>query len=212
MAASAMPVLAGTLLVDDGSCTPGAVPAYNSSGAILQSAPSRPSSGLGGTVSRLQLLHGRNDNGTVLDATGASGTFNVANTTGTSLLLSTEGAKNNTKTDLVIFDWVVPQFYKAGDNLAVTVNAKAVANGGTLGTKTVLAKAYKLADAGTSGADLIAASASALTTNAADYAFTITGTSLSPGDRVVIQLTAVCQETANAGSNSTVQINSVRIS
>lgn len=141
-----------------------------------------------------------------------SGRFKISNTTGTSMALTSEGAKNNTKTDKVDFLWTVPQFYSAGSNITVTVNAQSTANGGTISAQTVLAGAYLMTDAGLSGANLVATSAATTTSSAADYTFTITGTTLTPGSRVLIQLTAAVTENANAGTGSTIQINSVRMS
>lgn len=210
MAASAGKSLTGTLLLDDGSCTTGAVPAYDANGAVPQLAPSRASSGLGGSTYRLPLILARTDTGLTLTASSVANTFSISNTTGTSLALTSENANNGTKTDKAMWEWTVPQFYKAGDNLTVTVNGLFTVGGGTATVKTIAAAAYLLADAGTSGATLIATAAQTLTATAADYAFVVTGTTLTPGARVLIEIVVVLTETASSNINAT--INSVRVS
>lgn len=210
MAGNAMGSLAGTLVADDGSCTAGSAAIYNSSGSVPQLAPSRPSSGLGGVTHILPLIYGRSDTGLTMDATGAAGLFHIVNVTGTSLVLLSEAANNNSKTDKVLWEFIVPAFYKSGDNITVTVNGLFTVGGGTATVKTVVAAAYLLANAGTSSANLVATSAATLTGSAADYTFTITGTTLTPNARILVEVITVLTETAS--SNITATINSVRLS
>jgi hypothetical protein len=158
--------------------------------------------------SNLTLVHGRNADGTALDATGGAGKFKLASTVGTSLNLAGEAANTNTKTDQVLFEMQLGAAYETGTDIAVTVNAK-VAGAGTPGTKTIQAKAYRLANDGTEGAQLGSA-ALAITTTSADYAFTITGATLAAGDRLLVVIEAVIQETG--GTNINAQVNSVRLS
>lgn len=202
--------LLGSAVKDDGTCITGAYAVYNASGSLPQLAPSRPAAALGGVTLRLPLTQGRSDTGLVMDATGAAGLFHIVNSTGTSLTLLSEAANNNTKTDYVLWELQIPEFYKAGANLTITVSAKYTA-AGTAGTKTILADCYLLASDGTSGTTLVATSAATLTTSTAEYAFTVTGTTLTPGARVLVRVKGVIQETA-AGGNNTITVNSVRIS
>jgi hypothetical protein len=153
---------------------------------------------LGSFSTSLILLHGRNADGTVLDATGGAGKFKTTVTLATSLVLAGEAANTNTKTDDVIFEALLPATYVAGDDVTVTVNAK-VAGAGTPGTKTLAVKAYRTATDGSQGAN-IGPAAQALTTANADYAFAVAGASLSPGDRLLIELEAVIQETGGPTS------------
>lgn len=164
---------------------------------------------LGAFSGNVTLVHGRNADGTVLDATGGAGKFKIASTVGTSLGLAGEAANGNTKTDDAIYEVTLPGSYEAGANLTVTVNAK-VAGTGTPGTKTLAVKAYRTANDGTQGSNLGPA-AQAITTSNADYAFTIAGATLNPGDRVVLELEAVLQETGGS-ANINAQINSLRLS
>lgn len=189
----------------------GAIPVYQSDLSLQVGAPSRPTSGLGGVIQRIILTHGRNDDGTVFDATGAAGKFHIVNVSGTSLCLLSEGAKNNTKTDTAIFEVTIPQFYKAGDPINLNTNALFNINGGTDSVKTLQAKCFKLAKDGSSSVDLIATAAQTLTGAAVDYSWTIPGATLTPGDRLLIQLIGIITETANTGTNSTVQVNSLHL-
>lgn len=159
---------------------------------------------------RLALLGGRNVDGSVLVATAqAAGAFLAQATPGTSNRLAGENAQNNTKTDVVIFETVLPDDYVAGVDFNLTINANTT-GAGTAGTKTLAAAAYKVADVATHSATLIATAAQAMTGAAADYVFVVTGATLSPGDRLMLKITTVTQETANVSPISS-QLNSVRI-
>jgi hypothetical protein len=181
------------------------VPALERAGFTTASRDGQASNGLG-TI-RIPLVAGKNSDGSVLTASPASGKFGVSLTAGTSEALTSETAQSNTKTDVAYFETVLPPSYVAGQDITLTVNAKV---SGTLTTKTIAAAAYKVADAGTQGSTLIATAAQAMTTSAADYAFTITGTTLSPGDRLGLLLTMVLTEAAAATQTGTV--NSLRLS
>ncbi len=157
----------------------------------------------------LSLLEtGRNTDGSALAASASAGKFGQSITLGTSANVVGEAAQSNTKTDDLLVAYVLPKTYIAGANITVTVNAK-VAGSGTPGTATLAVKAYRTANDGTQGSN-IGPSAQNLTTTATDYAFTITGTTLNPGDRVILELETVIQETGGSSSISS-QINSVRL-
>ncbi len=162
-------------------------------------------------TTRIPLTNGRNADGTGLGA-GAAGKFAITNTAGTSgPLLTSEAANSNTKTDTVIFEHVLPRNYIATKNITVTANAFYTLGSGTVGTKTLTAAAYKCTDAGLQGSTIIAtAAATLIATTATDHAFVITGTTLSPGDRIEITLVLVIQD--SGGSNITATLNSVRLS
>lgn len=160
---------------------------------------------------RLALVSGRNPDFTVLDGTGGAGLFSLEGTVGTDGYLLGEASQNTTKTDKVIFEVVLPPEYTAAANLSLLVNIQRVVAAGTSLTTTIDAEVWRIADDGTAGSDLCATSAITYTnTAAADKTFTITGTTLSPGDRIVVQLTAVATEGGDAGTVKA-QINSVRL-
>lgn len=168
-------------------------------------------SGAAGQTVNLALMHGRNVDGTVLDATGGAGKHKIQSTPGTSESLQGEAAQNNTKTDNSQFEVALPASYVPGANLTVTINAQRNVSAGTTLTTTVVPLVYRLANDGTSGANLVTTAAAAVTGTATDFAFTATGTTLNPGDRVVVKLTSVATEGGNTGTVQN-QINSVRLS
>jgi hypothetical protein len=150
----------------------------------------------------------KNTDGSALAAAAAAGKFGQSITLGTSQYLVSEAANNNTKTDDAICEYVLPANYVAGANLTVTVNAS-ITGSGTLSTKTANVKAYLNANNGTQGSNL-GSGAAAITAAGADIAFTITGTTLTPGAKLTFELETVLTETAS--SNMVANINSVRVS
>ena len=166
--------------------------------------------GLPATGIQIPLLGGRNTDGSVIAAAAASGKFGCAITLGTSECLVGEAAESNTKTDDALFEFRVPDNYVAGANLTATVNAQVIGTG-TPGTKTVQIKAYAKANVGTLGANIGPGAATAITTSAADYSFTITGANLVAGQLLVLELESVLQETGGSATITT-QVNSLRVS
>lgn len=156
---------------------------------------------------RLPLVNFKNSDGSVLAASAAAGKLGVSMTFGTSEVLISEVAQSNTKTDIAFIELVLPSSYIAGQDINLNVNAIV---SGTLTTKTIAAAASKCSDAGAHGSNLIATAAQAMGTTAGDLAFVITGATLSPGDRVALQLTMVITE--GAAATQTGKINSVRLS
>lgn len=216
MATSSLALLAGLSLVDDGAGTTvatGAIPVYQSDGKIVCLGIKSPAgtSGLAGRVERLPLMLGRTGTGLTMTASAGAGVFGISNTTATSRQLSGEAANNNTKTDKVLWEYQVPSSYVAGQNLTITVNSNLTLNSGTNGASTILANAYLLADAGTSGATLVATAAASPTTTKTDYAFVVTGTTVTPGATLLIEVIGVTIESA-AGGGIVQTLNSVRIS
>jgi hypothetical protein len=159
---------------------------------------------------RVQILHGRNADGSVIVAASqGAGNFLMSLTPGTSSSILGEAAQSNTKTDTAVFDTTLPDDYVAGQDITATLNAL-LSGTGVAGTKTAALSAYKVASDGTHGANLIATAAQNLTGAAADYAFTITGASLSPGDRLILKAVTVVQETGGAATIKS-QVNSIRL-
>lgn len=163
-----------------------------------------------GTI-RIPLLSARNNDGTVIAGSASSGKLGISDTPGTSLYLVGNATQNTTSTDICQFETVLPQTYNAGQNVTLTINAKHVESSGTTLTNTILPKAYLLAKDGTMSADLIGTTATAITGTAVDYSFTITGTTLTPGARLLLQLTSVATEGGNTGTTKN-EILSVRLS
>lgn len=161
-------------------------------------------------VNRLNLMDGRNTNGTVLDATGSATNFAISSTVGTSLRLLGASATGLTRTNTAIYSATLPGTYIPGRDVTLTVNANRTGTG-TAGTNTVDVQVYRVASDGTQGADLVTTAAQAITATAADYSFIVTGTGLVAGDRLLVQVVTVMQETG-AVNPLTAQVNSIRVS
>jgi hypothetical protein len=161
-------------------------------------------------VNRLNLMDGRNTNGTALDATGSATNFAISSTPGTSLRLLGASATGLTRTNTATYEVTLPSSYIPGRDVTLTASANRTGTG-TAGTNTVDFAAYRIADDGTQGADLVTTTAQAITGTAADYAFTVTGTGLVPGDRLLLSVVTVMQETG-AVNPLTAQVNSIRVS
>lgn len=161
-------------------------------------------------VNRLNLMNGRNTNGTALDATGSATNFAISSTPGTSLRLLGASATGLTRTNTATYEVTLPSSYIPGRDVILTANANRTGTG-TAGTNTVDFAAYRIADDGTQGADLVTTAAQAITATAADYSFIVTGTGLVAGDRLLVQVVTVMQETG-AVNPLTAQVNSIRVS
>lgn len=164
---------------------------------------------LPGTI-KLDLMKGRTNTGLVLDATGGSGLFKITATPGTSLYLEGEAAQDNTKTDYVLFEAVLPQTYQPGTDVTLTANAAHVEASGATLTNTLDCEAWLMADDGTGATDLCITAVQAVGTGG-DLSFIIDGATLSPGAKLLIRLTSVATEGANAGTTKNL-IKSVRLS
>jgi hypothetical protein len=161
-------------------------------------------------VIKTNLMEGRNTNGTALDATGSATNFAISSTAGTSLRLLGASATGLTRTNTALYEVTLPSSYIPGRDVALTVNANRTGTG-TAGTNTVDFAAYRVADDGTQGADLVTTAAQAITGTAADYTFAATGTGLVPGDKLLLSVVTVMQETGGVNS-LTAQVNSIRVS
>ena len=154
----------------------------------------------------------RNEDGSVVDATGGNGLFSVfAGGWGTgTLLLYGEAAQNGTETSGFCFEFILPPEYVADADVTLVLHARYTASGGTPGTTEIDAEVYELDDAGTPGSDLCATACQSLTASFADYTFTITDADLTPGDRLLVIVRTTIQETADGGT-ITPEIGSVEL-
>lgn len=162
-------------------------------------------------VYRIPLTSATDATGLHMTSTGGAGLFSVTSGgygAGT-LLLSGEGANGNTKTDTVMFEFALPPEYVAAGDLKVVVKAK-YAGAGTVGTKTLDCEAYELDDDGAVGGDICATTIATLTTSYAAYTFNITATDLVAGDKIVVFLQSVIQESISGGA-LTVTIGNIEV-
>jgi hypothetical protein len=145
----------------------------------------------------------RNEDGTVLDATGGTGMFSVdAGGWGDGgLTLLGEAVQNTTKTDTLCFEFALPVEYVADEDVRVNVHAHYDdSGGGTSPTCTIDVEAYELTDAGAAGSDLCTTDAQDLTTSFADKTFVLTDADLQPGDRLLVLVRTSVQEGGDAGT------------
>ena len=137
----------------------------------------------------VQLSEFRNITGAALAAAAVAGVFGYTATLGTFDGLVTEAANNNTKTDAAMYEYVIPPDYIAGQNLTVNVNTTITIGSGTLSAKTVQVKAYPITAAGVMSADIGPGAATTIAANTATTTpFTLTGTNLVPGQRVMLEV------------------------
>jgi len=161
-------------------------------------------------IYRVPLMTCRNANGTVMDATGGAGLFSIANGgygAGT-LVLNSEGANGNTKTDTLCFEFALPPEYDDGETVTIKVHAK-YSGAGTVGTKTLDLEAYELDAEGATAGDICGTAIQTLTTSFASYSFTITPAGLAAGDKILVFVQAVIQESISGGA-LTVTIGDIR--
>ncbi|MCE5277204.1 MAG: hypothetical protein ABFD92_16875 [Planctomycetaceae bacterium] len=150
--------------------------------------------------------------GTVMDATGGAGLFKrVLGGWGSgTFVLQGEDAQGNTKTDTLAAVVQLPADYIADADVKINVRAK-YAGAGTAGaSKTIDAEVYELSVDGAVGADLCATAAITLTGSFADCTFTITDAGLVAGDRLMVLIRTVLQETGGASALAA-QIGSIAL-
>jgi hypothetical protein len=127
------------------------------------------------------------------------------------IVLRGTAADSNTATDISYFEMNLPPEYVAGEDVIVTAYAELVGTGTVGATKTIDFSVYRQSTAGAVGADICATAAQALADANAAKAFTVTGTTLSPGDKLILKMTTAVQETV--GDNTLLaQINAIIVS
>lgn len=161
--------------------------------------------GGGGAVTRyFALTNGKTDPGVPMTATATGGAFGVSRTAGTSLVLAGEVTSSNAKTDKVLWEFNLPDTYVAGTNVPVVINANYTGSGTITGGSTSLTVTAYTETNGVEAA-LTVSSAQLFTGTATDYTFTITGTGLTPGRHLVVEVAMLV--TTSSGAN-TGQLNS----
>lgn len=165
----------------------------------------------------LPLFQGVQTTGAALPAAATTGTFGCTIGTvtgggaaGQSAMLVSEVANNNTKTDTIIYDVMMPLQQFVGDSFTLTVTGLHTRAGGS-GTCTIDASVRKITEAGVTGADLCGTAAQELAVGSTDTAvFTIDSTNLDAGDRFLITITATI--VAGDANNNTCNIYDIKLS
>lgn len=155
----------------------------------------------------LNLIDGHSDAGVPMTATPGtpSGTVGVSRTAGTSLVLTGEATSSSAKTDKVIWQTNLPSSYVANASVPVVVNANYATSGTVTAANTTITVAAYTEVNGVETA-LTVSAAQQFTATAANYTFTVTGTGLTPGANVVIEVVMLVTTSAGAATG---QINSV---
>jgi hypothetical protein len=160
---------------------------------------------------RVPLFSARNvAGGSVAASAGVATDFISVVNSNNALDLQGTAAQNNTKTNDALLEVVLPDDYKAGTNVTVYVSSGYSASGGTTITATVDLVATLTTDIGTAAADICATAATAITLTIGEKAFTVTGTTLTPGARLVLKVTTSVQEAGNTGT-ATGHVYGIRI-
>lgn len=162
------------------------------------------------TVRYLQLTDVHVDSGLpLLTATAATTLPGIARTSGTSLYLTgvaTAGATPATTN--MIWEFDVPDTYTAGADIPVLINCVVpVATNITAASTTMTVAAYSVSSLGVETALTVSAAQQMAITTASTLTFTVTGTTLVVGSRIVLKLTALV--TTTSGGASSVRVNSV---
>ena len=129
--------------------------------------------------------------GTPANAMGITpGTFGSA-----APILVGEAASGNVKTDYARYQFQLPPEYVAGQALTLRVHAKLTTAAYVPTSTTLDAEVYKVDGEAGIGSDICATAAQQLTASYADYDFTITPATLSPGDKLDIRITGLVTDT-----------------
>jgi len=150
---------------------------------------------------RVPVFSARNVAGTSVAASAATATdfISVLNNNNAPDLTGTN-AQNNTKANNALFEVILPDDYKAGTDITVSIGSGYSASGGTTITATVDLVATIQGDTGTAAADICATAAQAIALTIAEKSFTLTGTTLTPGARLMLKVTTSVQEAGNTGT------------
>jgi hypothetical protein len=161
----------------------------------------------GGLTRYLALTNAKSDLGVPMTATAGTpaGTVGVTRTAGSVLVLTGEATSGaSAKTDKALFEFDLPDTYVAGANIAVTVNCNYSGTVVTTASTTMTVAAYS--EINGVEAALPVTAAQLIPATAGNLVFTVTGTGLTPGAHVALEL--VMLVTSGSGA-VTGQINAV---
>lgn len=162
----------------------------------------------GGRARFLPLTNGKSDLGVPMTAAAGTptGTLGVSRTAGTSLVLVGEATSSSAKTNKALWEFTLPDSYVAGQNIAVVINQNYVTTGTVTAAATTLTPVFYLESATGGETSQTITAAQQMTVSATNLTFTVTGTSLTPGARVVLEVTMLVTTSAGAATG---QINSI---
>lgn len=166
----------------------------------------------------IPLESGRNaSDGLPIDATGAATDFALTPVDwvtgiGSDLAMNIVGPSttgSDTKTAIVMYTARLPEGYTAGENITLTINADFDATSPPT-SATIDADVVLIADDFSSPANINATGGQTIDATPTDYDFTITGTTLAPGDLIRIMVSGEVDCTGT-GEAVFFNINSIRV-
>lgn len=142
----------------------------------------------------LPLNAARNVDGSSIASTAAGGNLGISQSFTAATFLRGRDVQAGTAlsdaTDAACWEFTLPDSYIAGRDLTVTVNARYVGTGNANGAKSVTVDAYSLSDTTGTHTALTVSAPLNMTNSAADMVFSVSGTGLSPGVRVILKIAA----------------------
>ena len=147
---------------------------------------------------QIPLMSWRNDDGTILDATGGVGKWKIVHAGWGTGTLELKGSQDSQQSAPLTYtmqrEVVLPPEYVDGADIELNIQAKYSCEDPASCPpilNTIDAEVYELTDAGTVGADLNGDAVEDLTDSFADTAgFTIDGSGLVAGDRLMVMIRA----------------------
>ena len=162
----------------------------------------------GGTLRFMSLTNAKADNGVAITGTATGGAVGVSRTAGTSLVLLGEATSASAKTDKAFFETNLPDSYVASANFPVVVGAAVLGTGTLTGASTTISVAAYTEIAGVEAA-LTVSAAQSLVAAQQGYTFSVTGTGLTPGQHIGLEVVGLV--TSSSGAN-TLELTSVALS
>lgn len=159
----------------------------------------------------LPLTSARADAGAALGTSAGTptGAMGIARTAGTSLTLVGEATSSSAKTNKALWEITIPPTYRTGAAITVVVNANYTTTGTVTAASTSIALAAYTEQDGVEAAISGVTGAQLITATATNYTFVIpAGSILTPGGRVVLELTELVTTSAGAATG---QVNRISL-
>lgn len=156
------------------------------------------------------LTSAKTDTGVGLTATAAAGAMGVSRTAGTSLFLAGETTSTSAVTDKAMWETDLPDTYIAGAAVPVVANFS-ISGSGTLtaASCTAILHAYSEINGVEAALTVTPSAGVQITAAGADINWSVAGTGLTIGERIVLELTMLI--TTSSGAN-TGHVNKVAFS
>ena len=148
----------------------------------------------------LPLTQASSDAGVALTGTATGGAMGISRTAGTSLVLVGEATSASAVTDKAIWEFDLPDTYVPGAAIPVVVNAAITGTGTLTAASCTMTVTAFLEVNGVETALTVTGGSIQITPAGADMSWSVAGTGLSPGNRLVLE--AAMLVTSASGSNT----------